>query len=202
MKFTNLLEYTGLIIAIIAIVYLIVLDLRKPKDKIKEWLRYFIGIILTVLLFTCFYTGKKLVFGEETQKEYGYIDREKLLIESIAEVESGNDTTATNSASSASGHLQQLRIIVDDCNKIDTSKHYKYSDRFNKQKAEEMFRIIQNKYNPKGDIEKAIRLWNGGPGYTTASTQAYYEKVRAVYNRRLNEEIAEFVRNVQSLRYK
>jgi hypothetical protein len=40
-----------------------------------------------------------------------------------------------------------------------------------------MFCIIQDRYNPEKDVEKAIRLWNAGPSYTLSSTETYYRKV-------------------------
>ena len=44
-----------------------------------------------------------------------------------------------------------------------------------------MFILIQEFYNPGRDIEKAIRLWNGGPNYGIRSTQGYYNKVMKYY---------------------
>ena len=46
-----------------------------------------------------------------------------------------------------------------------------------------MFILTQKNLNPKNDIEKAIRIWNGGPGYTKAGTDCYYRKVMKVYNK-------------------
>lgn len=40
-----------------------------------------------------------------------------------------------------------------------------------------MFVLIQSYYNPKNNVEKAIRMWNGGIGYSVKRTQRYYEKV-------------------------
>ena len=40
-----------------------------------------------------------------------------------------------------------------------------------------MFLLIQSWYNPKNNVEKAIRSWNGGVNYKVRSTQRYYEKV-------------------------
>ena len=38
-----------------------------------------------------------------------------------------------------------------------------------------------SKYNPTNDIERAIRIWNGGIRYTVKGTQKYYMKVMAAY---------------------
>ena len=45
-----------------------------------------------------------------------------------------------------------------------------------------MFVIYQKRYNPKNNIEKAIRLWNGGCGYSKAKTENYYQKIMKYYN--------------------
>jgi hypothetical protein len=204
MKLIELLEYTFLIIAIIGIIYLIVKDINKPKEKIKGWVRYLTGIGLAFLLVWCFYVAKRIVVGEQcpTPTSYGCTSKTEILIDAIAEVESGNDTTAKSKTSSAAGHLQQLKVLVDEANRIDTTKHYTYNDRYNKEKAEEIFAIIQDKYNPKWDIETAIRLWYGGPGFTKAGTQEYYDKVIRVYNTKIADNIEDYVRNIQSLNLK
>ena len=36
--------------------------------------------------------------------------------------------------------------------------------------------------HPKNNIEKAIRLWNGGCGYSKAKTENYYRKTLKYYN--------------------
>ena len=45
-----------------------------------------------------------------------------------------------------------------------------------------MFVIYQKRYNQKNNIEKAIRLWNGGCGYSKAKTENYYRKTLKYYN--------------------
>ena len=45
-----------------------------------------------------------------------------------------------------------------------------------------MFNIYQNKYNPSGDIETAIRIWNGGINYSIKKTNRYYTKIMKHYN--------------------
>ena len=49
-------------------------------------------------------------------------------------------------------------------------------------KSKEMFILYQKRYNPTNNIEKAIRLWNGGCGYSKAKTENYYRKVMKYYN--------------------
>ncbi len=40
-----------------------------------------------------------------------------------------------------------------------------------------MFILFQSVYNPYNNVEKAIRMWNGGLRYSVRATQRYYEKV-------------------------
>ncbi len=40
-----------------------------------------------------------------------------------------------------------------------------------------MFLLIQSYYNPTNNIEKAIRMWNGGFNYSVKRTQKYFERV-------------------------
>lgn len=127
------------------------------------------------------------------------IEKTDILIDAIAEVESGDNTSAKSAISSAAGHLQITKACLDEANKIVGEQKYSYADRHSRKEAVEVFKLIQAKYNPKGDIEKAIRLWNGGPGYTTAGTQAYYVKVRRVYNRMIDERLEKIIREYKSL---
>ena len=45
-----------------------------------------------------------------------------------------------------------------------------------------MFLMVQSHYNKTNDVEKAIRIWNGGPGYTVKGTNGYLKKVMKYYN--------------------
>ena len=45
-----------------------------------------------------------------------------------------------------------------------------------------MFIMIQEHYNPSHNVEKAIRLWNGGQNYSLKKTNGYYKKVMKYYN--------------------
>ena len=79
------------------------------------------------------------------------------------------------------GVLQISPALVTECNNIlkrsNSKKRYTLADRFNVGKSKEMFVLIQSYYNPQNNIEKAIRMWNGGIGYSVKRTQRYYEKV-------------------------
>lgn len=112
------------------------------------------------------------------------------LIAAIIQVESKGVETAISTDGTCVGILQIKKVIVDDCNSYLGYKKYKYSDRLNKKKSIEMFRIIQKKYKnykknrSNNELEHMIRLWNGGCGYSKSRTQKYYEKVLKIYNQK------------------
>ncbi len=80
--------------------------------------------------------------------------------------------------------MQITPILVADCNEIlkqrKSTKRYQLSDRLDVKKSKEMFLLIQSWYNPKNNVEKAIRSWNGGVNYSVKHTQRYYEKVMKI----------------------
>ncbi len=101
------------------------------------------------------------------------------VIEAIIQVESNGNHHAKNG--NQIGAMQITPILVADCNEIlkmrKSSKRYKLEDRLDLKKSKEMFLLIQSWYNPKNNVEKAIRSWNGGIKYSIKGTQRYYEKV-------------------------
>ena len=103
------------------------------------------------------------------------------VMDAIIQVESEGNPNAVSGNSV--GAMQITPILVKDCNDIlkrqKSKKRYTMADRYNVAKSKEMFLIIQKYYNPENDIEKAIRLWNGGVKYTTRATNRYYKKVLA-----------------------
>lgn len=105
------------------------------------------------------------------------------LMDAIAQVESEGDSRAINGKSC--GVMQITPILVEDCNVIlkkrGEKKKFTLNDRFNIEKSREMFVLIMSHYNPSNDIERAIRLWNGGINYTLKGTQRYYNKVMRLY---------------------
>ena len=64
----------------------------------------------------------------------------------------------------------------------DYSRNHSQKHRFSVKKSREMFVLIQSYYNPTNNVEKAIRIWNGGPRYKVRSTQGYYKRVMRAYN--------------------
>lgn len=109
------------------------------------------------------------------------------VIKAISYVESRWNPKAVSSCGRWVGYLQISKGMVTTCNRIVGYKKYTFSDRYDKDKSIEMFYLFQNKYNPTGDIEKGIRMWNGGTGYTIKSTNGYYKKVMKKYNELIKE---------------
>ena len=103
------------------------------------------------------------------------------VMDAIIQVESEGNPNAVSGNSV--GAMQITPILVEDCNNIlkrqKSKKRYTMADRYSVAKSKEMFLIIQKYYNPENNIEKAIRLWNGGVKYTKRATNRYYKKVLA-----------------------
>jgi len=105
------------------------------------------------------------------------------LMDAITWVESGGNSRAVSGKSC--GAMQITPIAVQQCNLIlkqrGEKKRFTLNDRFSVTKSREMFVLIQSYYNPTNNVEKAIRIWNGGPHYTVRSTQGYYRKEMKAY---------------------
>lgn len=101
------------------------------------------------------------------------------VIKAIVQVESEGNTRAVKGNSC--GAMQITPILVAECNNIlkkrKSKKRYTLRDRFSLEKSKEMFLLMQSHFNPRNDIEKAIRSWNGGNKYSVKRTQRYFEKV-------------------------
>lgn len=101
------------------------------------------------------------------------------VMDAITQVESEGDANAKNG--NCVGAMQIAPILVQDCNEIlkarGENRRYTMKDRFDVKKSREMFVIIQSKYNPENNVERAIRIWNGGVRYKARTTQRYYQKV-------------------------
>lgn len=105
------------------------------------------------------------------------------VVKAISQVESGGNPKAVNGI--YAGYLQIAPVLVDECNRINklnkVDKKYSYADRFSVEKSIEMFHIIRKFYVKDDSVEKMIRLWNGGPGFTIPKTETYFKKVYKVY---------------------
>lgn len=108
------------------------------------------------------------------------------LITAIGTVESELNDKARSGVHA--GFLQISKVCVTECNRINklkgVSTRYTLQDRFNHQKAIEMFWIIQKFYNPKLDIDYMVLLWNQGNSVMKKPKRKtkYYQKVMKVYN--------------------
>ena len=106
------------------------------------------------------------------------------LIDAIVKVESKGNASAKSK--DCVGILQIRPILVADCNEYlqmkKSKKRYTLADRLSPKKSKEMFALYQKRYNPTNNVEKAIRLWNGGCGYSISKTEGYYQKVMKHYN--------------------
>ena len=101
------------------------------------------------------------------------------VIDAIIQVESEGNSRAVSGNSV--GAMQITPILVKDCNDIlksrKSKKQFTLADRYSVAKSKEMFLLIQSHYNPSNDVEKAIRLWNGGVNYSVRATNRYFQKV-------------------------
>lgn len=110
------------------------------------------------------------------------IDIERIFVDSIIHVESkGRDHVVARDGSA--GPLQIKAVLVKDVNRIlarrgDTLR-FKMGDRFDREKAIQMFWIYQSFYGSEGDsFETMARRWNGGPnGHKKKATVKYWKKV-------------------------
>lgn len=106
------------------------------------------------------------------------------LITAIATVESELNEKAVSS--DCVGYLQIRPLLVKECNDIlkkkDSKKRYTLNDRFSKNKSIEMFYLIQEKFNPSHNIERALWVWNAGP-YAKKRPTKYINKVMKEYHK-------------------
>lgn len=107
------------------------------------------------------------------------------IVHAIIKVESNGNSNARHGSSV--GVLQITPVLVCECNNIlksrNSKKRYKLADRYNVAKSIEMFLLIQSKYNPENNVEKAIRSWNGGIHYSIKRTERYLNKVMTALKR-------------------
>lgn len=122
-------------------------------------------------------------FGAKAEK----YDFERLF-NAIAQVESKGDANAVNKKGDCVGILQITKILVKECNDIMKKKgdarRFTLNDRYSVEKSKEMFKVYQDYYNKEHDLEKGIRIWNGGyNGMKNPRTKAYYNKVIKKYRK-------------------
>lgn len=106
------------------------------------------------------------------------------VIHAIAMVESQGQPNQVSKNGLYVGYLQISEICVRECNRIAGYKKFTYADRYDKQKSIDMFITYQERYNPEGNMEKAIRLWNSGDlkcMSRKSRTEGYYQRVMKKY---------------------
>lgn len=134
-------------------------------------------LLVFLLLFT-----NLVVFAAKVdpEKKWG------TLITAIAQVESEGRADVVSKCGRYVGYLQISKILVRQCNQIVGYNKYTYSDRLNKEKSKQMFVDFQEHFNPEGNMEKAIRLWNSGDlncMKRKAATDGYYRRVMDKYSK-------------------
>lgn len=135
-------------------------------------IRKHITSVITIVLLLAAHTAAAQT-GKNTTTDWDAV------IDAIIAVESEGDTQARSGNSV--GAMQITPVLVAECNDIlrreKSPRRYSLADRTSLRKSKEMFRLIQRHHNPEGNIERAIRAWNGGPRYSVRATNRYYRKV-------------------------
>lgn len=121
-----------------------------------------------------FESPKRQLTGDEAVIAY-WTD----VMDAIIEVESQGDEHAV--CGRYAGAMQIAPVMVRECNDIlrrqGKTQRFTLNDRYDTEKAKQMFIVYQSHHNPTADIEHAIRSWNGGNNYSRRATQRYYNKV-------------------------
>lgn len=134
-------------------------------------------LALVLMVFTLTAAAKPAT-EMDLQKKWGAV------IQAIAMVESECQPNKVSRNGLYVGYLQISEILVRECNRIVGYKKYTYADRYDKQKSMDMFIDYQEHYNPDGNMERAIRLWNSGDlkcMTRKARTEGYYQRVMKKY---------------------
>ena len=158
---------------------------EECSDSTKKvvMIKFLKVVILTLCVF-----GMSPVMGAEINAgtevaSSGEFDWEPVM-QAIIQVESRGNTKAVSGNSC--GAMQITPILVAECNNIlkkrKSKKRFSLRDRFSLEKSKEMFVLIQSYFNPRNDIERAIRSWNGGNNYSVRRTQGYFNKVMKYLN--------------------
>jgi hypothetical protein len=83
--------------------------------------------------------------------------------------------------------MQIAPVLVRQCNILLKNRkcpeRFTLEDRRSVEKSKQMFVLIMSQYNKSRDIDKAIRIWAGGPGYSIKGTQKHVKSIRAIMER-------------------
>ena len=106
-----------------------------------------------------------------------------LLLAVIKHESNGNNSIVGDNGKSV-GILQIQKCVIDDVNRIRHKYNkYTYTDRYDINKSIQIFYDYQSIYNKELDIEKAARIWNGGPnGMSKSKTNKYWLSVKSHLN--------------------
>ena len=144
----------------------------NDKEHMKRLVKH-VCLSLSILTLMPLYAGAANEKDNSEQFDWTPVMEAIILVES----EGNPNAVSGNSV----GAMQITPILVRDCNNIlkkqKSKKRFTLADRYSVEKSKEMFLLIQAHYNPKNNIEKAIRLWNGGNNYSVRATNRYYQKV-------------------------
>lgn len=126
------------------------------------------SLIVTSLCLLAWYAeayrpGHTAVSAETVSEAVEPYDEWDTLIQALIQVESEGDPRAVN-PTGAAGVLQITPVYVEDANRISGAGTFSQDDRFDTLKSVEMFTVVQRHYNPRHDIDKAIRLHNPKAG--------------------------------------
>lgn len=136
-------------------------------------------LLLSFLLLHSSLTNAQENIPDSLMQKWGAV------IRAIEQVESKGKDNLVSRDGRYVGCLQIAPILVRQCNIIVGKTKYTNRDRYSKEKSYEMFIVFQEHFNPEGDPEFAIRLWNSGDlkcMERKARTEAYYQRVMRKYN--------------------
>lgn len=122
-------------------------------------------IILSIICFFIFSNISNNNTEIYCTKRYNFLQETEwiVFVKALILVESEGNRLAIGKAASL-GILQITPIYVKDVNRIIGESKFTLVDRTDIYKSLEMFEIYQSYYNPKKDINKAIKLHNPGAG--------------------------------------
>lgn len=142
------------------------------KKKLKKLILVMVGFAFSINL-----------YAQNVDYNYSFWEP---IANAISYVESKHNPNARNGI--YVGCMQISPGMVNECNNIlkrnGETRRFSMNDRLNAKKSKEMFAIFQSYHNPNKNIERAIRMWNGGPRFSASKTNRYYYKVMAAYNQK------------------
>ena len=147
----------------------------KAPKTIENMKRFVKMVCLSLSILTLMPLQAGAANGNDSSEQFDWTP----VMEAIILVESEGNPNAVSGNSV--GVMQITPILVRECNNIlkarRIDKRYTLADRYNVEKSKEMFLLIQSEHNKQNDVERAIRMWNGGPRYSNRATNGYYQKV-------------------------